>query len=106
MKPGERKNCDACGVPLVGAVHHNTGKVAPIKVTPDPAGNIVLSSRDVDGARVLTYGIVTSTEGLMNLRAIGHPLFVNHFYDCPERERFRSPLEKMKAQAKAEAAKR
>lgn len=87
LKAGEHRVCEACGTAMIGAVHHNTGKVAPL-VEEGSRGNIVVWRTKNEG-HALTYGIVTSAESLMFLRNLSdYPLFLNHFANCPEARRF------------------
>jgi hypothetical protein len=84
LQAGTRRPCEACGTEMVGAVHSKTGKVAPIVVEPADNGNILLW-RASDGT--LSYSNLPP-ETCDLLRDLGVPLRLNHFADCPQRERF------------------
>lgn len=83
LQVGERKDCTACGKPMIGALTA-TEKVAPVEVDPSDVGNVLLQ-RHADGVFVaITFGNETAEA----LRQRGVELRLNHFATCPERERF------------------
>ncbi|HEX7088700.1 MAG TPA: hypothetical protein VF192_01110 [Longimicrobiales bacterium] len=92
MKPGERKRCEACGREMVGAVHPQTRKVAPILVETEPEdlpaeqgrGNVLLFVREGE----VRYAVIGNANTRIALREMGVPLRLNHFADCPEAARF------------------
>lgn len=81
---GERWTC-TCGAPLLGAMHPDTEKVAPITVAEKDDGNVL-----VYGNRegVLCYRPVRDEAALAWLRKSKVPLRLNHFADCPDRARY------------------
>lgn len=89
MDAGERKPCEACGEPLVGAAHANTGTVAPIHVAPDreDRGNVLLWREHYTGT--MKYAVVPNSTMRVLLRDLGVPLRLNHFAACPDAARFR-----------------
>lgn len=83
MQPGERKDCQACGTPMVGGLTMK-GNVAPIEAKPSTQGNVLLQ-RHADGTvAAITFG----NETAQALRERGVELRLNHFASCPERQRF------------------
>ncbi len=86
--PGERWNCEGCGEALVGALTLK-GAVAPITLASYDeddamAGNVWLGRRK-DGT------VICATVGgplLEEARRQGMSLHLNHFANCPEKERF------------------
>ncbi len=82
MKAGETKRCEACGRPLIGA-RTKAGKIAPITYDVQATGNVLLFRSSI-GIECRTF----AGETLEALRAECVPLRLNHFSDCPERERF------------------
>lgn len=87
---GERKNCEACEVPIIGARHAKTGTVAPICLIPNPEkGNVLLWKDPTNGEPV--YAIVGDDIAVTYLKEdLLVPLRMNHFGDCADADRFRS----------------
>jgi hypothetical protein len=85
---GEQRACEGCGAKIVGAtkVGEPDGTVAPITGLPAENGNVLLW-RDVEDGGA-TYAVVGNVRTAEYLRALGVPLRLNHFADCPERRRF------------------
>lgn len=84
--PGERWECEACGVPLVGARSaSNHANTLPVVLEPHPKGNVLIQR--VDG--VLTGFVFGHGVALSALRDKGVQMRVNHFADCPGAEQFR-----------------
>lgn len=89
MRAGERKDCAACGVKLIGALNPKTGKVAPIEVDEHPDGNVFLHSRALDLESVMTVCAWTmGADTAEKAREAGVGLRMNHFATCPSRRRF------------------
>lgn len=77
--------CRACGIPLLWALSPN-GKACPLVTDPSEDGNVmVLQPRGL----VKPLAVVLSGDLLQEARAAGIPLRLNHFANCPKRERFR-----------------
>jgi hypothetical protein len=92
VKPGERKPCAACGVPLVGALTIK-GKVAPIEVASREDGNVWLGlkaprAQDDPGDSVVVCATLAGAL-LEKAREVGIALHMNHFATCPDRDRFK-----------------
>lgn len=86
---GERKNCEACNAPMIGARHQKTGNVAPICLLPSEDGNCLLWKDHENGEPV--YAVVGDSAARDYLREdLGVPLRLNHFADCDEADRFQS----------------
>lgn len=90
---GERRACEGCGAQIVGAaqaaspgVAEDLSKVAPITALPKENGNLLLWRDATDGEP--RYAVVGNVRTVEYLRALGVPLRLNHFADCPERRRF------------------
>jgi hypothetical protein len=84
-KPGERWDCEGCGEPLVGAQPStNPNTVMPVKMAPEPNGNILI--QQVEG--VLTGFVFGNPVIRGALQDAGVVMRINHFADCPARERF------------------
>jgi hypothetical protein len=76
--------CSACGQPLTWALT-TAGKRAPINTQPSDNGNVlVLQPRSLGEKLAITL----SGDALDLARKHGLPLHLNHFADCPERDRF------------------
>lgn len=89
LKAGETKRCEACGEPLIGA-QTKAGNVAPITLNPKEDGNVLLYRPTGDeNASGTVAARVMSPVVIEYLRDQGVPLRLNHFADCPERERFK-----------------
>lgn len=83
---GGRRPCRACGAELVFALTP-TGSAAPVTMEPRDHGNVLLF-RGLEGemrCAQLDPGIAAT------LKSQGVPLRLNHFADCPERDRFKKP---------------
>lgn len=98
MRPGERKACEACGCPMIGALTRD-GKVAPIEELPDERGTVLLFRAPPVGALAATFGEApvvqcrTFSAGTMThveLVEQGVPLRMSHFANCPLADSFRS----------------
>lgn len=86
LRPGERKNCEACGVPLIGAQSSSNPKsTLPVVVEPHPRGNVLIQQRE----GVLTGFVIANQLLLAKLHELGVVMRINHFVDCPQAERFR-----------------
>lgn len=86
LAPGERKDCEACGVPLIGARSSSNPKsVLPVVLEPHPRGNVLIQQRE----GVMTGFVVGDKLLLAKLHGLGVVMRINHFADCPQRERFR-----------------
>lgn len=83
-------SCQACGVPLVWAAHHESGKLAPIVAEPAEDGNLLVwRAWPPGGQPELRYAVVGDMEVRAWLNGHGVPLRLNHFADCPQAERFK-----------------
>lgn len=80
MSRPEPRTCAGCGAEVKWAKNNNTGKSAPVNVTPDPNGNVYLWE---DGA---TYQVLTSAE---RQEPTDQPRYTLHFATCPKASRFR-----------------
>lgn len=83
----ERWEC-TCGAKLIGAAGKSSGpvpSVQPITVEAHPNGNVLLA-RDERG--VLRGFIIGKPDVAEYLRGMGVQLRLNHFADCPDRERY------------------
>jgi hypothetical protein len=78
---GELTVCDACAEPIVFLQHERTGKLSPITVASYPNGNVY----ELPGH---LYGVLGPDHATMKRNA-GIPLRLNHFVNCPNKERFR-----------------
>jgi hypothetical protein len=79
--------CRACGIPLLWALSPN-GKACPLVPDPSDDGNVlVLAPRGLSKP----LAVVLSGELLQEARDAGVKLRLNHFANCPKRERFRRP---------------
>lgn len=85
LTQGERKSCEACGADLIGA-RTKDGKTAPITEHCQVGGNVLLF-RSSAGIECRTFAGAV----LDKLREQQVPLRLNHFADCPEKERFTRP---------------
>lgn len=83
LREGERKDCEACGVKLIGG-YTAQGKVAPIEAEPSPTGNVLLQKHADGTIAAITFGNETAAA----LRERHVELRLNHFASCPQRERF------------------
>ena len=87
--PGERWIC-TCGEKLIAA-KTVSGAVAPITAEVKENGNVWLGrARDpeADGSHVVASAVLGGA--LLDLaRVQGMGLHLNHFADCPDKERFR-----------------
>ena len=90
LQPGERKRCEACGEPMVGA-RTNRGLVAPVVLAPAADGNVLLY-RDPGGGEVAA-AVLGRADVRSYLHEHGVPLRVVHFRDCPAADQFRRPAE-------------
>jgi hypothetical protein len=76
--------CEACSAELIWALTAE-GKAAPICKEPSDDGNVLLfRSREDRSLQCRSFGGDT----LVRLRDAGVPLRLNHFANCPDRERF------------------
>jgi hypothetical protein len=85
---GEQRACEACGREIIG-VRGLGGdeKVMPLVVDEDGLeGNVLLV---VQSIAIMRAKVIGSADVRRYLRERGVRLWVNHFADCPERERFR-----------------
>lgn len=82
--------CKSCGAPVEWREHIETGRRAPVNVTPDPKGNVVLEG-EVQ-YRVLTHDEIETFDALTVLDAEGvlgssvkrsPARYTLHFTDCP-----------------------
>lgn len=97
MNPGEQRPCEACGEELIGA-RTRTGKVAPITVQHYEDGNVLLHRvhERTEGIAGVPHGIkvvcawVLAGDTLEKARENGVELRRNHFYGCPDAQRFRA----------------
>jgi hypothetical protein len=92
VNPGERKDCEACGTAMIGALTVK-GKVAPIEVATHDDGNVWLGRRapgDLHdpGGRVVVCATLAGPL-LEKAREVGIALHHNHFATCPQRDRFK-----------------
>ena len=83
---GERRDCKGCGAPIVGATQADGKGVSPITAFPKENGNVLLW-RDVDDG-LPRYAIIAHSSTREYLLALGVPLRLNHFADCPKRKDF------------------
>lgn len=86
LECGERRKCDACGMPIIGAMTE-AGKIMPVVLHPDPALGNLLLYRTPDGyphCRVVPPAV----KGWAN--EVGVPLRRSHFSDCPNADKFRT----------------
>lgn len=88
---GERWTC-TCGAQLISA-ETKAGREAPIRIDSTEDGNVLLfrsADRVVEetGRPVLECRNLGRAEVVAYLREQGVPLRLNHFADCPDRERF------------------
>lgn len=83
LRIGERRPCEACGTAIVGA-RTRSGAKAPVVLEPSDIGNVLLFRTPSGDTECRTF----SGAVLEKLREEGVPLRVNHFANCPERERF------------------
>jgi hypothetical protein len=84
LAQGEKRDCVACGKPLIGA-RTKDGAVAPITLDVQVKGNVLLFQSSVG-----IEGRVFAGDVLDKLKEQGVPLRLNHFADCPDAERFRA----------------
>jgi hypothetical protein len=84
LEPGQRRECTACGKPLIGA-RTMGGSVAPIETEVHPQGNVLLQRHD----GVLTAVTLGGRLHQLALEA-GIQLRLNHFASCEDAERFRA----------------
>lgn len=83
-KPGERWECEACGEPLVGAASTSSDSTLPVQVAPVENGNVLLQQKD----GTLTGFVFGNAVVRGALQDAGVVMRVNHFSNCPGRERF------------------
>ena len=82
----DESHCRGCGAEIVWAITLDA-KRAPIRKDPRPDGNVLIF-RD---PRLGTLQARTFAGFVLDeLRDQGVPMRLNHFADCPERERFAS----------------
>lgn len=79
-----RDACEACSAPLIWALSRKE-KPAPITREPSEDGNCLIFKAGEE----IRYAVLTG-DVLEWAREQGIPLRLNHFADCPERDRFRS----------------
>jgi hypothetical protein len=85
LQPGERKQCEACGMPMIGA-RTRKGSVAPVVLAPSDDGNALLY-RQPDGT--VEVAVLGRADVRTYIAALGVPLRVVHFADCPAADQFR-----------------
>lgn len=76
-----RGTCRSCKAPLIWATTEG-GKLMPLDAEPSERGNVLLQGTQ---ARVLDRELAVA------YRAQGTPLYLSHFAECPDREKFRKP---------------
>lgn len=81
--PGETWSCEGCGAALIGA-RTKAGNTAPVTFNVQSSGNVLLFRSSV-GIECRTF----AGEILDALKAEQVPLRLNHFADCPSRDRFK-----------------
>lgn len=77
--------CSRCGTAILWLKHKETGKRAPIQVTPpEKVGNILVKGD--------LYRIATAEE-IDKMKSLGREreLYLNHFAECPHAQEFRKP---------------
>jgi hypothetical protein len=82
LEQGQRKKCEACGADLIGA-RTKDGKIAPITEHSQYNGNVLLF-KSAGGIECRTFAGAT----LEKLHEQTVPLRLNHFANCPHKERF------------------
>lgn len=65
--------CQKCETEVVWLSHKTSGKPAPIEAAPHEKGNILIKGDQ--------YRVATNDE-IEKARAIGKPLYLNHFASC------------------------
>lgn len=81
--------CRGCGIDLLWAVSP-AGKPCPLVPEPTEDGNVLVLAPT---GLAKPLAIVLSGELLEEARSAGVRLRLNHFADCPARDRFRQPQE-------------
>lgn len=92
-KNGESWTC-SCGAAVVAATT-KARRQAPVTVEPKDDGNVLLfRSAELDDETRrprVECRTIADEHALMFLRSEGVPLRLNHFADCPDRDRYGKP---------------
>lgn len=85
--------CASCGAPVLWLNHRDTGKPAPIDVSPSENGNVILFgvAEGPTDDPVWTGYAVLAGEQLEQYRANQTPLRTSHLATCRDAVKFRSP---------------
>lgn len=85
-------NCEACGAPVIWVANDKTGKVAPIDLRPDPAGNILLNwSAGRPMAPPTSYTVLGKPDAVTPslFEDDTRPRYTSHFATCPNADHYR-----------------
>jgi hypothetical protein len=74
--------CQGCHAEVNWLPNDETGKMAPVNVTPDPEGNVIY----VAGK----YHVLTDKEKRANVAGASTARFTLHFVTCPKKAHFKS----------------
>jgi hypothetical protein len=69
------RECKKCKMPIMMLLHKKSGNAAPIEANPSENGNVLVNPEK-------THYRIATNEERTKAKAIGHPLYLNHFASC------------------------